>query len=1289
MNKYNRQRMLIVFFLVAILSTLFIMGGLKMKNAYGNTYLIPEDEIYKNIKEFSTSNTHNLYLWEFEGEQKLFVKGDNIYGQLGTKDYDSHNIITQILVSLPDSKITKVWALTNSSFILTEDGRVYASGNNNYGKLGIATEENTVNSFTEVMLPNETIGHIVDIQGNGNFTIFKTDIGRFYGAGDNTCGQLGLGESIEKVSDVNGDTVIEIATNIEDELGEHIIVKDIAAGKDFTVLIDDSQTGKVFFTGNNAGNLSNGAKQSATHFLPDFVYEFAFVTNVSQYDRCYFHNNDLSLHNFYIHASDEIYAVSNGMIISENFKDNALPLENYVVGEEIFPEIFLFSSYLTDIDVTYFQRAPSAPFEIFDSKSFNDILEGESDVDGLMYADFITSDTGDLQYPQSKSDFKLMNEGILFWFKSKYTEISYLSYFGKNEAGGANYIPWLENDGVLYIEEHRIDIESEKTTINKVSASQQTLLYSAVGDINKVFCESGNNTDGIITPLIELDAIDISLFNVMHTQLSNVGYPHYITDILPSATEFSVNVGEGETILFNSINRPNLIINASSKTPGQTATDIIDYEFIYSGDILKGIQINESLKNGVVTFVISDDAETPIELFEITVNSVGPTEYSLSFEGGANTVAIGETLDVVFMAPPEYVYGVNFGLRVNKNEVYDFTPPTLLGTLGGLNRYYTTINPTSITADTADLELWVLGADSQCVDSKTINITEPLITKIDIDFAFNMPLSIDIGDSIDVMQYVTPIEEASNMSYEIIEGNVFLRKITPSIGTFQGMSAGTATLRINHPNAIIYKDFNLIIKPNETDPVGEIFMINSPTSSINLKIGDSETINYSTTPSGHENKVTISSDDALICTVNQETKTIRATGAGTTYIRLTGEGATTPILIPVTVTSNIVIAVPETVTVKKGETIQTPVSVTPTEERKNIIFTANNLNIGVSQNGQITGIKTGTSIVTVLHSPTNTSRTILVTVISSNSNDDTPSSSKKPILTFRNTLNKKGELEIVLGGKVNLDAVIENYSGSATISFTAKDTSKVKIKDKTLEGIGVGKTSITISANIDVPSIVVDVNIVKASYADNEINFNVSQIKPEKEEKTNAIKKETLKQYERYKIAITGAKNIDFENCFDDYFVVKTDEKYISYLGNGVVRANYPGETSIRLYNYNGKTLIGKIEFIIPYPSDFFNKMPMAMGVPNGRTIRITFNQNILASSINPQSVFVQESKDGNGVNIENTVFVSKNTLNIKIPLSLEKTKNKTVYIFIMPEVKSTTYTSIFTPMVIPVTFVQ
>lgn len=1566
MNK--KYRTLISFVLVIVLAVIFTIGGLKMQNVYGD-YLIEDDELMQNVIDYSASNTHSLYVYQKGEDQRLFVKGANACGQLGTKDYDDYTYMAQILVGLPASKISKVWALTNASFIQTEDGKIYAAGDNNFRKLGIASEENTINVFTEVMIPLEAIGHIVDIQGNGNFTIFKTDIGKFYGSGDNTHGQLGFSDAFVQASDINGNPVVEIATEVVDGNGNPVVVKDIAAGLDFTVLIDDTQDGNIYFTGNNSGNATNGAKQSATDYLDDTVFGFTFVTNVKQYDSCHYHRDEISPNNFYIYASDETYAVINGMIVVPEFRNFSIVLENYVVGEEVFPEIFLFSSIYEDIDVSKFSIA-FPEHDIFRSALLREIT-GDDSVHGVKYADYILADSGDYQILHSKSAFKLLNEGILFWFKSRYTGVTYLSYFGKNNPESSNYIPWLKNTGLLYIEENTIKNGIEDTEITNISVSQKTLLYTAESSETTALYAAGDNTNGLINPLDPSVSINILDSVIMVLKQSDIKYPLYIYDISPEQNTFLFSVGDQETVTFNSINKPRLNITEKSETDGKNVSDIVGFTKIIDGNnILKGLEF-EAKGAGTAIFEIYDESrgiENPVKLFNITVSvTAPPTVYNMSFEAGASSVNIGESIDVVFLAPLEFTYGEDFELRVSNSDILTFSTPVPLGTASDNRvRYFTIITPVTSVEDTADLEIWVLGEDTQCLDTKTIAVTEPVIERIDIDFASNMPTSIDVGETINVMQYVTPVDQSSNMTYSVVSGNEHLVKISSTIGMVQGLSEGVATIRINHPRALTYKEFTIIVNAVATNPQNPTFTINSSITSVDLELGDSRTITYVTNPSGQEEQVVISSDNNEICTVDTQNKTITAVGVGNTYIRLSSPNATSQLTIPVAVRYTVILSVPETITIAKGTEVQIPVLIQPESEKQGLVFHANNSNVDIGENGYITGVDAGTSVVTVSHplinspkyisvtvlniedddnnnepvitptprlvllnvlnddgeievavdeevriipyiennyngaiieyaledtsiasvlisnikglkvgkttltisageeiapirinvnvvrkAPTDNvvrynialsttsmnlevgssgtinyatnpsgyenqvtitsddtnictvnasnrtvtavrvgntyirlsginanssvaipvsvtaketapvvtfsvpktiavkngeqvqipvsvhpeseranirysagnsnvkvdqsgyitgnitgqstvtvshpsagSQTITVTVLSSEGDTkDDSSVSSSPRIVLGNTLNKNGELEVILGGKIDLTATVENYDGVADIKYTATDSSKISVVGTKLRGESQGKATLEISTNVVTKPLIINVVVLKASYTEEEISVNIDEIKTEdeKQQESQSNIEITLNQYQQYKINLSGSvKNVDVDEYFDSYFHIKTTEKYVSYLGKGIIRANYPGETIIYIYKSDRKTLVGKAKVTIPYPNDFFSQMPTATGIPFNRTIRITFNQNILPSSVTEASVFVQNKSDGNGKSLKRTVSVTNNVLNIYIPMTDKKEeKTETVYIFILPEVKSVLHVPIYSPIVIPVTFVN
>lgn len=1289
-TSHQHTKLTIAFFCITLV-TLIIIGGFRMHNVYGNSYIISEDEIFQYVVDFSVSDTHSLYLYNNDGNQKLFVQGINTYGALGTKDTEDYFKLTEILVGLPESKIIKVWALNNASFLLTESGHVYACGRNYNGKLGVASDDLIITSFTEVELPVEAMGHIADIQGNGDFTIFKTDIGKFYGSGDNSHGQLGLSEDVQKVLDIDSVPVIEIATNVTDVYGEPVIVKDMAAGLHFTVLIDDSPEGNVYFAGNNTGNPSNGAKQSATDFLPNIVYDFSFVTNVKALDELYYFNEGQVASNYHIHASNEFYAVTNSITVSHFLKEKCPVFNAYEEGEEVTPEIFVFTSLFDTLDASDLE-SEDIGVDALINKNFADILGSDIEIHGIRYTGFIKEDDN-FQFSTSKKCFGFLNEGFVFWLTSPNTNKAYVSYFGYNNTENINNITWLNNEGFLNADTHPLFLNDENTTIHKLAVSSQTLIYALETPITTAICAAGNNNMNQFGH-VGMDVVYINQLCPLFGQWNNIIYPFYASDISPTITHYNIAPGETTTISFNSINRPNLF----AETNFESQDNLIFSEIWSQDNILKGLEV-QGLRAGLVTIAICDrpiptePEAAPQVLFFLTFNIAVDTYDEIAFEHGLKDIVIGDDsgLDVIFLAPSQYAYGIDFELRASQDNVVSFTMPELISTDNGISRYYTKAKAITSISNTIDLELWNLQGLPECITSKQIDIVDPVIEKIDIGFAIDMPTSLYVDELINVMNYVTPKDEATNMSYSIIDGAEYLLKINPSIGTFQGVFEGKATIRINHPHAITHKDFLLTVKSSGTIPSDDMFVINSSMQEINLIVGESQTLSYSTTPSGKESDIVITSDNPQVCTVDTNTNKVTAVGAGTTYIRLTSNKAVSPLLIPVTVDVSTIIDAPESMTIRVGESQRIPVYAHPANITNQLTYSSSNLNIAVSQDGRVTGVATGTSILTITLPTNNTTKTIVVNVLPSKNNDDNNHSSLNPRLVLNNPLNEKGELEIVLGGKIELNARVVNYSKTANIQYQSKDTSIADIVGTTLIGKKVGKTTCVISSDVGTAALIVHINVIKAPYIEDSINIRLDKVATEieKPKETNKdIPAITLQQDQKYQINATGiVKGVDLEKYFDDYFTVSVDENAIAYLGKGVIQAKHPGKTTLYLYKKNQKTPIAKVNIVIPYPADFFCEMPAAMGVPFNRTLKITFNQNILPSSVTEDSVFVQTTRDGNGQNLDRIAVVSKNELNIKIPIDNLSSKTQTMYIFITSETTSTSHAPVFKPMVIPVVF--
>lgn len=121
----------------------------------------------------------NLYAW-----------GENQSGELGDGSYTSRSAPEQ--VSLPGGVApAQVAANEGTSYVLGQDGAVYATGLNNYGQLGDGSTANTTDTFQEVSLPSGVTAVSVAAAGDG--ALVAGSDGKVYTWGVDQNGQLGDG----------------------------------------------------------------------------------------------------------------------------------------------------------------------------------------------------------------------------------------------------------------------------------------------------------------------------------------------------------------------------------------------------------------------------------------------------------------------------------------------------------------------------------------------------------------------------------------------------------------------------------------------------------------------------------------------------------------------------------------------------------------------------------------------------------------------------------------------------------------------------------------------------------------------------------------------------------------------------------------------------------------------------------------------------------------------------------------------------------------------------------------
>ena len=203
-------------------------------------------------------------------EGKVYAWGNNDFGQLGLGDYYNNRKNPTLIdysnndFNFLDETIISVSAGYGHSLALTDEGKVYAWGYNDYGQLGLGlgyTSFREVNptlidySNNDFNFLDETI---IGIAAGSFYSLALTDEGKVYAWGYNNRGQLGLGNSgFDTQREIP--TLIDYSNNDFNFLDETII--SIAAGEYHSLAVTDQ--GKVYAWGYNfQGQLGIGVSGS-------------------------------------------------------------------------------------------------------------------------------------------------------------------------------------------------------------------------------------------------------------------------------------------------------------------------------------------------------------------------------------------------------------------------------------------------------------------------------------------------------------------------------------------------------------------------------------------------------------------------------------------------------------------------------------------------------------------------------------------------------------------------------------------------------------------------------------------------------------------------------------------------------------------------------------------------------------------------------------------------------------------------------------------------------------------
>ena len=196
-----------------------------------------------NIKSVYCSYYHTFIL---KNDGTLWACGCNDYGQLGLRDTNSRTTFTQVTANADNIK--SVCCGGEYTVILKNDGTLWGTGHNGNGQLGLGDTTNRT-TFTQV---TTNADNIKSVYCGNDYTFILENDGTSWGCGKNDYGQLGLGDTNHRT------TFTQVTTNAND-------IKEIYCGYDYTLILKND--GTLWSCGRNTdGQLGLGDTNSRTIF---------------------------------------------------------------------------------------------------------------------------------------------------------------------------------------------------------------------------------------------------------------------------------------------------------------------------------------------------------------------------------------------------------------------------------------------------------------------------------------------------------------------------------------------------------------------------------------------------------------------------------------------------------------------------------------------------------------------------------------------------------------------------------------------------------------------------------------------------------------------------------------------------------------------------------------------------------------------------------------------------------------------------------------------------------------
>ena len=138
------------------------------------------------VQDLAGGGGHSMIL---DVHGKLWASGWNSRGQLGLGHRQNVSVFTQVAWPSPD-KVTQVACGWDFTLALTNSGKVWGCGSNVFGQIGLGDECKGIDGFVPLM----KLVDVINIACGLRHSLFVTSKGETFGCGSSKRGQLGMQE---------------------------------------------------------------------------------------------------------------------------------------------------------------------------------------------------------------------------------------------------------------------------------------------------------------------------------------------------------------------------------------------------------------------------------------------------------------------------------------------------------------------------------------------------------------------------------------------------------------------------------------------------------------------------------------------------------------------------------------------------------------------------------------------------------------------------------------------------------------------------------------------------------------------------------------------------------------------------------------------------------------------------------------------------------------------------------------------------------------------------------------